>query len=67
MLTMRLIVILAMVFIAAGATIALSIQLSKIGAPGWQVVMGPLLLVAIVVVRWYEARLARNRKAAEKD
>lgn len=68
MQNLRMIVIVAMVVVAAAATVALAFAMVSIGAPEWQAALGPILLVAIIAVRWFEARhVAAAKDAAKTD
>jgi hypothetical protein len=52
----RILVTLAIVVVAAAATLWLASGLASTGAPGWQVAMGPILLTAFLAARWYGSR-----------
>jgi hypothetical protein len=47
---------LLLVIAAAAATIALAWSLTSVGVPIWQSAIGPLLLVALLVVHWRRKR-----------
>jgi hypothetical protein len=53
MLTARYVAILAMVLIAAGATIAMAYGFAQMGGPVWQAALGPVLLAGFLAVRWF--------------
>jgi hypothetical protein len=53
MLTARYVAILAMVLIAAGATVAMAYGFAQMGGPVWQAALGPVLLAAFLAVRWF--------------
>jgi hypothetical protein len=52
MQTVRYIVILTMVLIASAATLLMAQAWAGLGAPVWQALVGPLLLAAMIGMRW---------------
>mgnify|MGYP003407059752 len=56
----RLIILIAFAVIGGAATIALAYGWALTGAPIWQAAIGPLLLVAILVFKWNEARKKKS-------
>lgn len=68
MQTVRIFVILTAVLIVGAATVALAYGLVWTGAPMWQAVIGPMILVLILAFRWLEHRkVSAARRAADLD
>jgi hypothetical protein len=56
MQTARYVVLLAMVLVAAGATIAMALAYARMGGPVWQAALGPLLLAGCIALHFWGRR-----------
>ena len=62
----RLVLLVFMVTIAAGATIALAWFAAGEVLPVWQAVLGPILLVTMLFVRWRTAKMQAEAAKARQ-